>query len=141
MTLIDTNILARFLLGDIADHSERCRALFQKAAEGKVHLYVPATCVAEITWLLIRQRSVPKSIVAELLLDLFQIRNITVENSAAVANSLRLMVEENGLSFVDCYHLALAEELGMTQIYSFDKKMGRQPGIERVEPELTSEGQ
>lgn len=38
------------------------------------------------------------------------------------------------LSFVDCYHLALTKEFGMTQIYTFDKKMDRYPGVARIEP-------
>ncbi len=38
------------------------------------------------------------------------------------------------LSFADCFHLTLTKELGMTQIYTFDRKMNRFPGVERLEP-------
>lgn len=136
MILIDTNILARYFLNDIPDHSERTRNLFEQALRGEVKLYVPTTCIGEITWLTVRQRKVPKEVIAGLLLDLFLIRTIMVENKSAVVNALHMLIDLNGLSFVDCYHLALAKELGMTQIYSFDKKMDRYPGVERIDPEL-----
>jgi hypothetical protein len=38
------------------------------------------------------------------------------------------------LSFADCFHLALTRQLGMTRIVTFDQKMDRYPGVERVEP-------
>lgn len=134
MIPIDSNILARHLLQDIPDHSAQSTRLFERAVDGEVDLYIPTTVVAEITWLLIRQRGVPKNDVADALIGLFQARGIILENSRAVFDALQFVRSTGGLSFVDCYHLALARELGMTQIYSFDKKMDRYPGIERIEP-------
>jgi predicted nucleic acid-binding protein len=135
MILIDSNILARHLLQDLPDHSARSTRLFQRAVEGEVELFIPATVVAEISWLLIRQRGVPRHDVADALTALFQVGGIVVENAQAVASALRFLKSSSGLSFVDCYHLALAEELGMRQIYSFDKRMSRYPGVDRIEPE------
>jgi predicted nucleic acid-binding protein len=135
MILIDSNILARHLLQDIPDHSARSTRLFERAVRGEVELFIPSTVVAEISWLLIRQRRVPKNDVADALIELFQAGGIMVENLEVVINALRFLKRSSGLSFVDCYHLALAEELGMNRIYSFDKKMDRYPGVERIEPE------
>jgi predicted nucleic acid-binding protein len=135
MILIDTNILARYFLNDIPDHSARTRGIFQRAASGHEQLFVPVTCIAEITWLTIKQRRVPKEVIADLLLDLFLLDGIVVENRSVVFSALEALKTYNGLSFVDCYHLALAGELGMNKIYSFDKKMDRYPGVERMEPE------
>ena len=53
-----------------------------------------------------------------------------------IVNALDFWAQQPRLDFADCYHLALAEELGMTQVYSFDKKMDRYAGVERIEPEL-----
>ena len=136
MILIDTNILARYLLDDIPDHAERSRRLFEQAGRNETELFVPVTALAELLWLLIRQKGYPKGPVVETLLDLFRLPSLIVENHLAVNKALHLWVETSSLSFVDCYHLALAEALGMTQIYSFDKKMDRYPGVERIEPEL-----
>lgn len=135
MILIDTNILARYLLDDIPDQSARSQRLFQQASRGEIAIFVPTTAVSELTWLLIKQKGYPKEVVIGLLLDVFRISSVVVENYRAVTDALRFLKRVNGLSFVDCYHLALTKDLGMTQIYSFDKKMDRYPGIERIEPE------
>lgn len=135
MISIDSNILARHLLRDIPDHAAQSSRLFERASAGEVQLFVPTTVVAEITWLLIRQRGVPKNDVADALIGLLQARGIVLENARAVIAALQFLKSTGGLSYVDCYHLALTKELGMTQIYSFDKKMDRYPGVERIEPE------
>lgn len=135
MIPIDSNILARHLLRDIPDHSDRSTRLFERAVDGETEIFIPTTVVAEITWLLIRQRGVPKNDVANALIELFQARGVVLENSRAVLRALNFLKDTGGLSYVDCYHLALAKELGMTQIYSFDKKMDRYPGVERIEPD------
>lgn len=136
MISIDSNVLARHLLRDIPDQAARSSWLLKRASMGEVQLFVPTTAVAEITWLLIRQRGVPKNDVADTLIGLLQARGIVLENAQAVISALRLLRSTGGLSYVDCYHLAITAELGMSQIYSFDKKMDRYPGIERIEPEL-----
>ncbi|MBI3965357.1 MAG: PIN domain-containing protein [Chloroflexi bacterium] len=41
----------------------------------------------------------------------------------------------NGLSFVDAYHLVLMKQLKLTEIVTFDKRIERMPGIKRIEPE------
>ena len=139
MILIDSNILARHLLRDIPDQAERCTRLFERAAEGKVKLFIPTTVVVEITWLLIRQRGVPKHHVADALIGLLQAHGVVLENARAIIAALHFLKSTGGLSYVDCYHLALTEQLGMTQIYSFDRKTDRFPGVERIEPEPLSE--
>ena len=114
--------------------TRRCRDLFERAVRGEEELFIPSTAIAELTWLLVRQKGVPKHLVADHLLDLFRIEQIIVENEDAIEEALRWFGSGSGLSFVDCYHLTLARELGMRQIYSFDKKMGRYTEIERIEP-------
>lgn len=53
----------------------------------------------------------------------------------AVVDALGFWAGQPAFDYADCYHLALTRQLGMTQIYSYDKKMDRYPGVERVEPE------
>lgn len=134
MIALDTNIVARYLLDDIPDHSSRASELFRSASRGAVDLFVPASVVIELAHLLHRRLSVPRSRVADTLLDVLRIRGIHGENSEAVTSALDFWRSTGGVSFPDCYHLALTKELGMTEIYSFDKKMGRYPGVARLEP-------
>ena len=68
------------------------------------------------------------------MLELITLPGLVVEQANAVESALRFWSHQGPLSFVDCFHLALTRALGMTQIYTFDRKMDRFPGVERVEP-------
>lgn len=134
MIAVDTNIVARYVLGDIPDHSARASELFRLASGGSVDLFIPASVFVELAHLLHRRLSIPRSRVADTLQDVMRIRGIHVENKEAVSSALDFWRSTGGLSFPDCYHLALTRELGMTEIYTFDRKMDRFPCVTRVEP-------
>ena len=53
---------------------------------------------------------------------------------ASVLHALSFWQETGGLSFANCYQLALAADLGFTEVHSFDKAMGRYPDVTRVAP-------
>ena len=131
---LDTNILARYLLDDIPDQTSRVKRLFHSAAQGDIQLFVPASVFVELAHLLHRRRSVPRPRVAAALLGIMRLQGLDIPDRNAIAAALDFWQSTGGLSFVDCYHLALTKELGMTQIYTFDKKMDRFPGVERIEP-------
>jgi predicted nucleic acid-binding protein len=134
MVTLDTNILARYLLNDIPDHSERARNLLRSAARGDEALFLPASVFVEISHLMTRRRSIPRQRVATALMQLLRFEVIHIQERNAVADALTFWEATGGLSFVDCYHLALTRHLGMTQIYTFDRKMNRFPGVARIEP-------
>lgn len=134
MIALDTNIVARYLLVDIPDHSARVAQLFQSASSAAVDLFIPATVFVELAHLLHRRLSIPRSRVAGTLLDVIRIRGIHVENREAVSSALEFWSSTGGLSFPDSYHLALTRELGMTEIHTFDRKMDRFLGVTRIEP-------
>lgn len=134
MIALDTNVVARYLLDDIPDHSARASELFRSASRGAVDLFVPASVLVELAHLLHRRLSIPRSRVADVLLDVLRIRGIHAENTEAVSSALDFWRATGGVSFPDCYHLALTRELGMTEIYSFDKRMDRYPGVTCIEP-------
>lgn len=131
---LDTNILARYLLDDIPDHTLRAKRLLHSAAQGDIQLFVPATVFVELAHLLNRRQAVPRPRVAAALSGLLRLQGLEIPDRTAIGAALDFWEVTGGLSFVDCYHLALTKELGMTQMYTFDKKMDRYPGVERIEP-------
>ena len=134
MILIDTNILARLLLNDIPDHYARVVALFESALHHEVELFAPSSVYIELAYLLTNTKDVPKSEAAAMMLETIMLPGLVVEHENAVESALKFWSHQGPLSFADCYHLALTKELGMTEIYTFDRKMDRFPGVERVEP-------
>lgn len=134
LVALDTNILARYLLDDIPDHTTRAKQLLHTAAQGGVGLFVPASVFIELSYLLRRRRSIPRQRVATALSGVLRLQGLRIQDRNAIANALDFWQSTGGLSCVDCYHLALAKELGMTAMYTFDKKMDRYPGVKRIEP-------
>lgn len=134
MITIDTNILARLLLNDIPDHYSKAVTLLASAPEAGQQLFAPASVFIELAYLLTKTKLVPRDEAARVLLDTLTLPGLIVEHSDAVESALKFWRSHSPLSFVDCYHLALTRQLGMTQIYTFDRKMDRYPGVERIEP-------
>jgi hypothetical protein len=78
---------------------------------------------------------VPRPAAYPPLRDLVSIPSIEFGWRDANLEALGFWKDHSPLSFADCFHLVLAKQLGMECIYTFDKKMDRFPGVERVEPE------
>lgn len=134
MILIDTNILARLLLNDIPDHYARIVALFESALHNELELFAPSSVFIELAYLLTNSKGVPKGEAATMMLEIIMLPGLVVEHAGAVESALRFWSHQGPLSFVDCYHLALTREFGTMQLYTFDQKMVRFPGVERLEP-------
>jgi len=90
--------------------------------------------VAECIHVFRTRYNIPNAVVADALLEILTFAGLRSDHPSALADALRFWRDQGPLSFPDCFHLALAKQLGMTRIYSFDRKMNRYPGVERIEP-------
>lgn len=136
VTVIDTNILLRHLLRDHQDHSPRASALLLRVRKGLEHVYCPDTAIFESIHILHFRAGTPRPKVALALSILIDVPYFHMTHKTAVLSALEFWELHSPLDFADCYHLALTKELGMSEIYTFDKKMDRYPGVERVEQRL-----
>jgi predicted nucleic acid-binding protein len=134
MITIDTNVAARYLLEDIPDHHRRSVELFTSAASGHIELFVPAAVFTELSYVLTRLAGFSRQRAAEGLLQFAAFPRLHLEQEGAIINALSFWRDNGGVSFVDCYLMALSQANGITQIYTFDRKMNRYPGVERIEP-------
>lgn len=131
---IDTNIFVYHIAGDHSDFSPRCTALMELIEAGEIEAVTSVTAVDETLRVLTRAFGYSRLQAAEQVSTLMSQPEISIDYRQAVLEAIDFWVIHGPLSFVDCYHLALTKELGMTQIYTFDKKMDRFPGVERIEP-------
>lgn len=133
--MLDTNILIYHLTQNHPVHSPASTALIRDIELGRIEVYYPSTAVLESIYVLRNQFGGNRTSIAEVLSGFLAFPNVKCEYKAALISSLDFWQSNSGLDFADCYHLALTKELGMSQIYSFDKKMNRFPGVERIEPD------
>lgn len=133
-SVIDTNIICRHALQDHDDHSPRANHLFLKIARGEETVYCPPTAIFEAIHIMHGRNKAPRNQVKSYFDLILNYPGFETYKPTSIIDALTFWSEQSPLDFADCYHLALTHELGMSQIYSFDKKMDRYPGVERVEP-------
>lgn len=134
MRSIDTNILLRHLLQDHDDHSPRASALLLAVRREQERIFCPPTVIFETIHVLHRRAGLYREDISWALTNLIELPNFVMAEEAIVIDALNFWAKQSPLDYADCYHLALTREFGMTQIYTFDRKMDRFPGVERVEP-------
>jgi predicted nucleic acid-binding protein len=131
---LDTNVICRHALDDHDQHSPRAKALFERVAQGEAHVFCPSTAIFEAIYVLNGRNESPRADVATYFATILEYPGFHPEHPESIGAAFELWTGNPVLDFADCYHLALTKELGMTQIYTFDKKMDRFPGVERIEP-------
>lgn len=130
---LDTNLILRHLLNDVPEQSARARALLLRIEAGELRVRTAETVVFEIVFTLQRvYKKTPREI-RDVLLPILELPAISLSGKPVVSEALRLYVEA-GLPFADAYHAALMADLGLTEIYTFDRHFDHCPGITRLEP-------
>ncbi|MGC4190007.1 MAG: PIN domain-containing protein [Thermomicrobiales bacterium] len=133
-TFIDSNIVIYHLLQNHPNHSPRSSALFLAIALGKETGGIGPTVIFEAIFTMSRGEKAPRRLIRDGIESILRLTHISCQERDLLLQTLDLWVKEPPLSFADCYHLLYARHLGLTQIYTFDKKMNRLPGVTRIEP-------
>lgn len=81
-----------------------------------------------------RLATFPRAHAAQGLLEFSGFPGLHIEHEDAIVNALTFWRDNGGVSFVDSYLMTLSRSQGITRISTFDKKMNRYPGVERIEP-------
>ncbi len=131
---IDTNVLVYHLGQPDHEHGPRSTEFLGKLRAGQINGYLSSTVILECIHVFRVRYDVPNWKLAEALIEILSYQGIRSDHLEALIAALEFWSSQGPLSFADCFHLALAKHLGMTRVYSFDQKMNRLPGIERIEP-------
>lgn len=119
MIAVDTNILARYYVDDPADpESAHQRPVAARLMRDSASIFVPATVVLELVWLLRAFYDFSVGQCAEVVEHLVGLPNVTVEDWPAVLEATRL--HRAGLDFADALHLARCTRC--THLYTFDDR-------------------
>ena len=131
---VDTNVLLRHVLQDHDDHSRRATALITAVEHRRRAVRLADTVVFEAVFTLEKTYRVPRAEIRDALQPILELPDVILPGKRIYREVFDLYVRERGLSFADCYHLILARRLKLGAILSFDQKLGRVPGVERIEP-------
>ena len=131
---LDTNVMLRYLLNDHQDQSPRAKELFEALARGDRTVRMAESVVLETVFVLAKTYRIPRNSIRDELQLVIDLPGIVMPGKSIFRRVFELYTMKAGLSFADCYHVALTEHLGLTTIISFDRKLGSVPGISREEP-------
>lgn len=126
MIALDTNVLARYLLGDEPSQARAARRLLEDA---KAEYWVPITVVLELAWVL-RKAEAPRGVVIEKLRELLSLQNMRPQNADLVFQALRWAAQ--GMDLADALHLVMSSKA--ERFATFDEALVKQARKLYVQP-------
>ena len=126
MIALDTNILARYLLGDEPAQTRAARRLLEDTG---TEYWIPITVVLELAWVL-RKAEAPRSVVVEKLRELLSLRNVRPQNADLVFQALRWATQ--GVDLADALHLVMSAKV--ERFATFDEALVKQARKLQLQP-------
>lgn len=130
--LVDTNVILRYLIGDVPEQASKSTALMERLEAGAERAEILESVVAEAVWTLESFYKVPRPEIAERLAAILTFRGVLATKKGVLVNALARFGSTH-VDFVDCLLAAQAQPKGRT-VYSFDAKDFRRLGVTWVAP-------
>ncbi|MCR5763574.1 MAG: PIN domain-containing protein [Treponema sp.] len=113
MTLLDANVILRYLLNDIHEQADAASEVIESGA------FTLPEIIAEVVYVLTRLYNVPREEIKDIVSPLFD--EISIENRSVMVSALSFY-SETKFDFVDCIILSRKKILG-EEVFTFDKKL------------------
>ncbi|MBI2849167.1 MAG: PIN domain-containing protein [Chloroflexi bacterium] len=132
LQFLDTNVFLRHLRQDDPVLSSKATAILSRIEQGEIRVRTSDMVVFETVFTLQRSYRQSRERIAEALLPLIELPGIFLPGKTLYRKAFALYCT-GPLGFADCYHVALMQRLGITEIFSFDADFDRIPGVLRKE--------
>jgi predicted nucleic acid-binding protein len=122
VSLIDTNIIIRFLVGDHEEHLKIATEIFTQVEKGEIEVEILDTVIMEALFVLVKFYKLPKSEVIADLKRLIALRGV-IGDKVLLMESLNIVNDKN-IDFVDALICAKSRLQGYGKL-SFDKDVNK----------------
>jgi predicted nucleic acid-binding protein len=119
-------------MDDHDDFSPKAHAIIERIESGHLEAQISDLVVFETAFALQKSYGVPRERIAAAVTQVLALPGIILPGKSTYERVFELFVS-TPLGFADCYHVALMERLGITEVLSFDRDFDRVPGIVRRE--------
>jgi len=126
MRAVDTNLLVRIITRDNLGQAEAADAFIAGGA------WVSILALAEVVWVLGTVHALDPADLATAVEILLDHKDLALQDSDAVAAALELFRKRPALGFSDCLMLEIARKAGHLPLGTFDRRLGRVAGAERL---------
>ena len=123
MIFVDANYFLRFL-DDSSEHHETAKELFLEAAQGKKSCITSTVVLFEVYWVLKSFYGLGRTELATKMESLLKMEFIGLPDRHIAQRAVRRF-STGTLALEDCFHLENANELGCSEIATFDKKLAK----------------
>src|SRR3989338_9206707 len=120
-SVIDANIIIRFLLHDHPSLSSLAKSIFLKAEQGKIKLYLDEVVIAEVIWTLSSFYQIKKADLVDRMEKLLSCNWVINPKKNMVHKALQLYASSN-LDYIDCWVYTVSKSRGIA-LEIFDKKL------------------
>jgi predicted nucleic acid-binding protein len=137
LRFLDTNLLLRYLTGDDPTKAEAVLHLLQRVRGGQEELMTSETVIAEVFYVLTRERGryrVPRGDVIDRLIPILTMDGMHLIAKPALLDALEVFRSHASLDFEDAMAVGLMRANGIDEILSYDEDFEDVEGIKRVEP-------
>jgi len=133
-SVIDTNLLVRYLTEDDPAKANDVKRLLLKAAQDEVRLLIPSVVIAELVWVLQSFYKLERSEIVPLLNAILHTHGVEVSDKSIVSRAVALY-RDSAMDFIDAWIVAFAEGAQVRTIYTFDRRHFKSiDGIKMMHP-------
>jgi predicted nucleic-acid-binding protein len=133
LTVVDTNILIRYVVADEADpQTALARDFIDIICSAANQAIVTQVVLAELVWTLESRYRFPKAGIIATVAALLQNPNIVFDDEEEVLAALEAY-RDGPTGLADCLIAARAEVLGAGPVVTFDRDAARLPGFRLLE--------
>jgi len=126
MRAVDTNVLVRLITRDDARQAAAAESFVARGA------WVAVLALAEATWVLASVYELGSADLITAIEMLLNHKELTLQDSDAVAAALELFRSRPALGFSDCLMLELARKAGHLPLGTFDRGLGKVEGAQKL---------
>jgi len=119
VSLIDTNVIIRFLVGDHAEHLVKSKTIFQQIQDNTLQVEILSEVLMEVLFVVTKRYKVPKDVVIEKLKSILLLEGVVNHDKMILIHTLD-MVEDKNIDFVDALICTKSKMQNYGKI-SFDK--------------------
>lgn len=121
--LLDTNIFARYLVGDIPSQNNKAKVIFQSIFNGKDKGLVSILVIDELIWVCENYYGYKREEYLPKIIKLFSFRNIqVVETKKEIIMEIFKLMQKSNIDFTDYYLIKISKS---RKIYSFDRDLSK----------------
>jgi predicted nucleic-acid-binding protein len=123
VSLIDTNVIIRFLVGDHKEHLKQSKKIFTQIQDGILQVEILSEVLMEVLFVVVKQYKVPKAITIEKLKGILLLEGVVNSDKMILLETLNMFLDKN-IDYVDALICTKAKLEGYSKT-SFDKDVMR----------------